>query len=258
MRKPVRYIISTATLLAVLLLCVFVRAKARENRQLLTCDGIKVEYADDYRFVTEDDIKAYLDESYGPYIGQRLDSIRLDRIERTLDERSAISSSQAYTTDDRLLHIRITQMEPVVRFQMGERGFYADARGHMFPLQSNYTSHVPVIDGNIPIDCPDGYKGAPRTDKEKAWMDGVMSMLSYMGKSKVWQENIVQIHVDGDGNIVMVPREGKERFIFGSPFDAEAKFGRMERYYRSIVPAKGEGYYSTVNVQFDNQIVCKK
>ncbi len=56
----------------------------------------------------------------------------------------------------------------------------------------------------------------------------------------------------------MIPREGNERFIFGSPFDAAAKFGRMADYYRYILPDKGEGYYRTVNVKFDKQIVCKK
>ena len=258
MKKAVRCIFSVAALAAVVLLALLVRSGARAQRQLLTCNGIKVEYTDGYRFVTEEDVKTYLDEQYGAYIGQRLDSIRLDKVEKALDPRSAVSSSQAYTTDDGLLHIRISQMEPAVRFQKGNCGFYADVSGNIFPLQDNYTPLVPVVDGDIPLDCPKGYKGAPRTDEEKAWMGGIMSMLSYMKKSKVWDKNIVQIHVDSDGDIVMIPRQGKERFVFGSPFDAEAKFGRMEKYYRSILPEKGEGFYSTVYVQFDRQIVCKK
>lgn len=83
-------------------------------------------------------------------------------------------------------------------------------------------------------------------------------MVNYMNRSKVWAENIVQINVDEKGDIVMIPREGNERFIFGSPFDAENKFSRIERYYRYILPEKGEGYYRTVNVKFNKQIVCKK
>ena len=37
-----------------------------------------------------------------------------------------------------------------------------------------------------------------------------------------------------------------------------AKFEKIGRYYTAIVPDKGEGYYSTVNVKFKDQIVCRK
>jgi hypothetical protein len=117
---------------------------------------------------------------------------------------------------------------------------------------------VPVRDGAVPIKATEGYKGAPATEEEKAWITGVISLVQYMEKTRIWAENIVQMHVEDDGDIVMIPREGNERFIFGSPVDAAAKFGRMADYYRYILPDKGEGYYRTVNVKFDKQIVCKK
>ena len=56
----------------------------------------------------------------------------------------------------------------------------------------------------------------------------------------------------------MVPRTGKEKFIFGSPHDWQDKFARMERYYRYIAPAKEEGWYSTVNVKYPGQIICRQ
>ena len=54
------------------------------------------------------------------------------------------------------------------------------------------------------------------------------------------------------------PRQGKERFIFGLPSGFESKFDRMGRYYTTILPEKGAGYYSTVNVKYNGQIVCRK
>ena len=55
----------------------------------------------------------------------------------------------------------------------------------------------------------------------------------------------------------MIPRRGKERFIFGPPVDFEAKFDRISRYYTSILPLNGVGY-TTVNVKYNGQIVCRK
>ena len=258
MTRKTGILISAAALAALVALCALIHAGTAREKALRTCEGLRVEYADDYRFVSEADIKEYLDKYYGAYIGQRLDSIRLYRMEAILDEQSAILKSEAYVTGDGLLHIRLTQREPVIRFQKDGYGFYADCNGFVFPLQENYSTPVPVMDGAVPVRCAEGYKGAPETEAERAWMAGVVALVGYMDKSRIWAENIVQMHVEDNGDIVMIPREGGERFIFGSPAGAADKFARMSDYYRYILPEKGDGYYRTVNVKYDNQIVCRK
>ena len=65
-----------------------------------------------------------------------------------------------------------------------------------------------------------------------------------------------QISVRKDGNLVLVPREGSERFVFGTPTDIEAKFGRIRQYYESVAPSR-ETPYKTVDVRFDGQIICR-
>ena len=258
MKTRVRILVTAAVLAALAVLCALIHAGTARERALHTCEGLRIEYADDYRFVSEQDIKDYLDKYYGAYIGQRLDSIKLHKVESILDVQSAILKSEAYTTEDGMLNIRLTQREPVIRFQKGSYGFYADCNGFLFPLQENYTTPVPVMDGAVPVNCAEGFKGAPETEAEREWLAGVISLVEYMGKSRIWAENIVQMHVEDNGDIVMIPRQGGERFIFGSPTGAKEKFDRMSDYYRYILPEKGEGYYKTVNVKYDKQIVCKK
>ena len=80
-------------------------------------------------------------------------------------------------------------------------------------------------------------------------------MVNYMQGNAIWAENIVQIHVDQNSDIILVPREGDEKFIFGSPDDAAAKFSRIEKYYQYIKP--GEKQYTSVNVKYKGQIICK-
>ena len=150
------------------------------------------------------------------------------------------------------------QREPVVRFQKGGNGFYADEKGFLFPLQSNYTSQVPIIDGEVPLTFESGYKGEPVTEEEKKWLGNIISLVNYMKASKTWATNISQITVRGNGVLVMVPRQGKELFIFGQPDGFEDKFAKIGKYYPTILPEKGEGFYSTVNVKYNGQIVCRK
>lgn len=228
------------------------------QRHEMTCTGLRVEIADDYDMVTQAEVEHFLRNDYGPYIGQRLDSVNLDRIERILDGKGAILKAEAYTTKDSLLHILVTQRRPVVRFQRSDGGFYSDAEGFLFPLQENFSPMVPIIDGDIPLTQALDYKGLPQDERQAEWLGKILGMISYMASHDPWTEDIVQITVQKDGDIVMIPRKGKERFIFGPPTDVESKFRRMADYYGTILPEKGEGYYSTVNLKFSKQIVCRK
>lgn len=258
MRKGLRIaIIAGAAALLALAVIAIIGMNGSRKRQL-TCGGVNVVFADGYNFVTAEDIEGYLAKEYGVYIGQRLDSVDLAKVENILDNKSAILKTEAYTTPDGKLNVKVFQREPVVRFQKGDNGFYADERGFLFPLQSNYTSQVPIIDGNVPLTFESGYKGEPVTEKEKVWLESVIKLVNHMKKTKIWAENISQITVRPGGDLVMVPRQGKELFIFGGPDNFEDKFSRMEKYYTSILPEKGEGYYSTVNVKYNGQIVCRK
>ena len=258
MKKGLKIAMISGAIVLMGLICFVIWGMNKEKQRLKTCEGIKVEYTDDYRFVTPEDIESYLRSDYGAYMGQRLDSVNLRKIEDILDSKSAVLKAEAYTTPDGYLNIKLRQREPVVRFQKGEMGFYADERGFLFPLQSNYTSRVPIIDGDVPLGVTSGYKGEPKTESEKAWLEETIRMVGFIKASRTWSENISQMTVSANGDIVMVPRVGKEKFIFGGPDNAEDKFERIGKYYSAIVPEKGEGYYSTVNVKYDGQIVCRR
>ena len=255
MKRPLKTILRTAGIALLLAAFVLLGLLSRRARRERTCEGVQVEFSDDFNFVTEDDIKGYIDRYAGTYLGRRLDSLDLNGLENMLDQQSAVLKSEVYSGGDGMMHVVVSQREPVLRFQSPESGFYIDDRGFIFPLQDNYTSLVPVIDGNIPIHVSPNYKGEARTEKEAAWIRGVQEMVEYMQGNAIWAENIVQIHVDENSDILLIPREGDETFIFGSPDDIPAKFSRMEKYYQYIQP--GEKKYTIVNVKYKGQIICK-
>lgn len=260
MKKAVRISISAAVLAAVVAILVLLSSQSRQVRHETTCTGLKVEILDSAKlgFVTKEDVRGLLAKEYGVFMGQRIDSVGLARIEHILDGRSAVLKSQAYTTSDGILHIEVTQREPVVMFDNGAVKFYADETGYLFPPVEGYTTKVPVISGSIPMEVPLGYKGEPKTAREAQWLGGIISMLKYLDADKAWNSALKSITVDSKGDLVMYPVKGKERFIFGRPEDFKDKFRRLEDYYRYIVPTQEEGYYTIVNVKFDGQIVCRR
>jgi cell division protein FtsQ len=259
MNSTVKYILTGICGLALAACMVMAFTAGTKARKTLTCTGLEVVILDSMQnsFVTKADVKGYLDREYGTYIGEVIDSIDLARVEDIIDGRSAVLKSQAYVTRNGVLHVEVTQRRPVVRFQKKDGGFYADAEGYIFPLQRSYASHVHVIDGNIPLAANSGYKGEIENPKEKEWFHRMMDVVNYIENSRTWKDKIVQISVDEGTDLILIPREGNERFLFGQPTDIADKFMKMEKYYTNIVPAKGEGYYRYVDLKYDGQIVCK-
>ena len=259
MKKTLKYILTGACGLVLAACMVMAFTAGSKARKTLTCTGLEVVILDSMQnsFVTKADIRGYLDREYGTYVGEVIDSIDLTKVEDIVDGRSAVLKSQAYVTRDGILHVEVTQRKPVVRFQKKDGGFYADAEGYIFPLQSTYASHVQIIDGDIPLAANSGYKGDITDPKEKEWFKSVMNVVNYMEDSRLWKGKIVQISVDSKGNLTLIPREGNERFLFGQPHSLVEKFGKMERYYTTIVPEKGSSRYKRVDVRFKDQIVCR-
>lgn len=216
-------------------------------RKPLVCKGLKVTIADSTTncFINKTDVGKFLRQEYGTYMNIALDSINLDKIEKMLESKSAINKTEAYVTKDGILNISVTQRRPAVRFQSGSWGYYADAEGRSFPLQSSYASHVPVVDGHIPA-----MSDTLRIVKTTA-------LVNFLEKSSTWKNKFVQIRIDEKGDIILVPREGKERFLIGQPCRLEEKSKKMEMYYTHILPAKGSGRYRTVDLRYEGQIVCR-
>ena len=259
MNKIVKYVLIgvCGAMLAAILVASCLAGK--EARKGLVCKGLEVAILDSLEnsFVSKADVRKYLDKEYGRYVGEKLDSLDLVKIEKIIDGRSAVKKSQAYVTKDSLLRIEVTQRKPVVRFQKKEGGFYADADGYIFPLQVSYASHVQIIDGDIPLAANSGYKGEIENPCEREWFENVMDVVRFIEGSRTWKGKIVQIHVEKNGEIVLVPREGRQVFRFGQPVQVAEKFDKMEMYYSHIVPEKGSEAYKTVDVRFADQIVCR-
>ena len=260
MKPIVRHIISGTILGLLTVLFGVLLFISGQRRDGAVCKGVEIIVKDSLRnrFISKSDVMSFLREECGSPVEKKVDEIDLSVVESSLRGRSAIKECEAFFTPDGILNIEISQREPAVRFQTSSLGYYSDNEGFIFPLQRNHTAHVPIIDGNIPLDIAPGFKGEPKTEKEKEWLKKMLFLADCINSDRNWKEDIAQISVRSNGDIVMIPREGREMFLFGSPDRVKEKLSLMERYYTEIVPAKGVGTYSNVSVQFEGQIVCRK
>ena len=259
MNKVLKYVLLSLSGVLIAACIIFTSLYGRAQRGQIKCRKIEVCIKDsmDIRFITSEEIKKIIRREYGKCIGETLDSIDIVRIENLIDSKSAVFKSQVYTTKDSTLHIDVTQRKPMVRFQRGSSGFYADAEGYVFPLQSTYAPHIQIVDGNIPVRVAEGHKGVIENPGSRLWLMDMIKMVRFIENDKDWKKIIVQIHVNEDEDLVLIPREGEEKFIFGYPDNIEEKFGKFRKYYTAIIPKAGKNKYKVIDLRYNGQIVCK-
>lgn len=260
MNRPLRIAISAVALAAVLSVLVPLSVRSGRERAEITCDSLDVKIHDARRkgFVTQADVTQAIASGYGQCRGRKLESINLATIEEICSNLSAVEKSQAYVTRDGVLHIDIEQRDPVLKFITPDGGYYADGKGFIFPLVKGYDDRLTAIEGPNPLSIPPGYKGLPGSERERSWLEGLLELNDALGSSRTWKGAFSRIQSDAGGELTLHPVKGKEKFLFGKPSEIEDKLRRVEDYYRYIVPEKEEGWYRTVNVKYDGQIVCRR
>jgi hypothetical protein len=77
-----------------------------------------------------------------------------------------------------------------------------------------------------------------------------------------WRAQIVEIVVSQSQNgalfLRLVPRAGNHTIIFGRIEKVERKLDRLLRFYREGLDKEGWDTYRTIDVRFDDQVVCTK
>lgn len=243
MKKGVKYLIAALSLALLICVCALVDNAAAARRHLVTCNNVEIRLRDTLNLLAEDDVRNFLDRACPALIGQRIDSIRLYQVEKVLETRSAVRTAEAWATADGVLHIDITQRDPVARFVYGADAFYIDGTGFIFPMQGNCRKSIPAFE----------WAAAPVDTAQEPFLD----MITYMEKHRLTGQ-FPTIRVEKDGELVLIPAEGKERFIFGKPERLQEKFAAIADYYKKITGSREDVAYRTVNVKYRGQIICRK
>jgi len=73
-----------------------------------------------------------------------------------------------------------------------------------------------------------------------------------------WHNQVEQLNVLHDGSVELVPRVGDHVVYLGQPTHLEEKLARLVKFYRYGLSKAGWNKYAYINMEFSNQIICKK
>lgn len=223
------------------------------------CSKVSINIEDDSAngFLSVNEIKRILERQHLYPLNKRMSDVNPRDIEELLKSSPFVNEAQCYKTQDNNVHISITQRLPIIRIKniKGE-DYYLDDKGGIMP-NSKYTSDLIIATGYISRNY-------------------AKSSLAYLAKalmaSDLWKNQIVQVNVLPDLGIELVPRVG-EHVVFigylpqsGDKAQRERKITdfvnkkttRLEKFYKYGLSQAGWNRYPYINIEFDNQIICKK
>jgi cell division protein FtsQ len=228
----------------------FIEVKKHE----VNCTNIKILIPGADNFIEREEIDAILKQSEGQLIGRKLEDINLHAIEEKIKSNPYIALATVYADMDGVIHIEISQRQPLLRvINMGGQDYYIDRDGLKMPVSPNFTANVVVANGNI----MEHFTGRVDTLITKMASD-LYKTARFLKKDSLWDAQIEQIFVNEKNDIILIPRVGNQRIILGDADSLETKMTNLLTFYKKAMPQVGWDTYKTINIKYTNQIVCEK
>lgn len=217
--------------------------KPDDQKSVCTQVDINIEDGKVEGFLGVAEIKEQLQQAKIYPQGQPLQQIDVRKIEEEIRQNPFVETAECFKTQGGHVKINLTQRLPVIRVKAdtGE-DYYVDAHGEIMP-NTRYTSNLVIATGNI---------NRPYAQKKLSRIGNLIL------RSTFWQSQIEQLNILADGSIEMVPRIGDHIVYLGSATNIQKKLDRLEKFYRYGLSEAGWNKYSYINLEFDNQIICKK
>lgn len=229
---------------AAYLVFAFVRLTGGEDTS--RCRTVNIVITDSMHagFINKDDVVALLKGKRLYPIGKEMDKIDGLAIERALKSHSFVKNAVCFKGPDGRVSVMVSQRLPVMRVMGAGGNYYVDEKGDPMKTEGQ-TADLIVATG--------------QTDKRfvKKYL---VPLVKVLNNDPFWSEQIEQINVEPDRRLTLVPRVGAQIIRFGHPDSTETrkKLRNLRTFYNKVMPTVGWNTYKEINLEYTNQVICKK
>ena len=215
--------------------------------------GIEIEIMNnqDFYLIDQFEIQALLDKEQSVVLGTNFDQVDIKLLERQVEENPFVAEIDIFMSVTGVLGAKVSQAQPIGRL-MSSRGpdQYIDVTGKLLPMNTDYTARVPLISF---AEYPQWESNLGENDLGKQ----LMEFLIFINKDELWRAQIAQLAVSEENELTLWPQMTKQLILFGPADEIEEKFKKLKLFYKEVLPKKGWNTYSSINLKYKNQIVCK-
>lgn len=229
----------------------------KDTYPVCTKVAINIEDESTNGFLSVKEVKRIL-EKKGLYpLRKRMAEVNPRDVEDLLKVSPFVNTAECFKSKDGCVNINLTQRLPIIRIK-NSRGedYYLDDKGGIMP-NSKYISDLIIATGNISRWFAKNY---------------LVHLAGSLMSDDFWRNQIVQVNVLADKSVELVPRVGDHIVCIGALPEAKQpslrretvnafmskKLERLAKFYRYGLSKAGWNKYSYIDIEFDNQIICKK
>jgi cell division protein FtsQ len=226
------------------------------------CTGIVVDIADsnDYHFVTKHQLLNLAYGNSGRFAGKPMKDISVATIESRINVLRELKKAEVYMTVDGIIHIHVDQRNPVMRVMPDNGGdYFVDEEGVVVRRRNLYNPRLHIVEGNVNISSAmlNGVSVLDTSIKHSVLKD-IFPLVNYINDDKFWSAQVDQIYIDKNDEIDLIPRAGSHIIHLGTVDNYEGKLRNLVAFYDKVLPVVGWNKYSLINLEFKDQIVCKR
>jgi cell division protein FtsQ len=226
------------------------------------CGGIVIDIKDssDYHFVTKRQLLNLAIGNAGRILGRPIKDVSVSKIESRINVLRELKETEVYITIDGTIHVFVDQRDPVMRVIPDNGGdYFIDDEGVVMRKRDLYTPRLQIVGGNLNISSAmlNGVSILDTSIKNSILKD-IYYLVNYIHEDNFWSAQIDQIYVDSNDEIDLMPRVGNQIVHLGTTENFKGKLRNLEAFYDKVLPEVGWNKYSLINLEFKDQIVCKK
>ena len=257
MNKQVKNIIIWSLIVIyIIVIFAFVTSKYKK----VQCNNISIQILDstENHLIQKDDVlKLIYKYSDGDIIGYSFEKINIEQLELKLNENSYFQHVEVYKTTKGVLQVDVRQRNPIIRiFNDSGQSFYIDKYGYVLPISENYTSYEIVATGNIKQKYSFNDEVPINIDSSNNIINDLFTLAKYINDDSFFLTQIEQIYVNQDNEFELVPRVGEQIILFGTIDNYQTKFRNLKEFYKRGMNKVGWASYKSINLKYEDQIVC--
>lgn len=225
--------------------------KRKDSRQ---CNGIEVNIrgVNNNFFIDKKDVLEVIKQhSQSQVVGGLMENFDLRKMEEELENEVWIKNAELYFDNNNTLNVNIDEREPVARiFTITGNSFYIDSSNMILPLSLKFSAKVPAFTG---------FTANPKglTTRDSVLLNGIKEISLKIESDPFLMAMIDQVNINEKLCFELIPKMGDQLILFGDATDIDAKFYKLKLFYKKVIEKVGWNKYSTINLQYNNQIVAK-
>lgn len=234
-------------------------AKSRHSKIPCETPKIIIHHDTGFDFLSSEMVLEQLRDIGYNFQSNQLCEVDLRSIEEKIVKVPGVAKVESYVFLNGELVIDITQRRPIVRIiNASGTSFYIDDSGNSMPLSMYCFAKVPVITGDFeePVNC--NVQQFDRHRKKESLLDEIYAVASCIDRNEFWQNQLVQLYINRNHELEMIPRVGDQRILFGEMKNINDKFNKLEIFYKKGIKAERLNLYDTLSIKYKDQIVCSK